>query len=173
MHLHDPVTGPMLLAYLGEVAEELPADGADRQIVVVGGARLAWLGLRDATRDVDSIVPLDDETAAAAATVGRRHGLGPTWLNSAAAAFIPAGGGGAHSEVILEHPRLRVIGASIDQVLLMKVFAGRATDTPDIRRLWPLSSFRSPEQFVVAFEEAYPHEEPDPHLGDWVARIVR
>lgn len=39
---------------LGEVADELPDDGRQRQFVVAGGALLALHGLRDATRDVAS-----------------------------------------------------------------------------------------------------------------------
>lgn len=40
--------------YLGEVADELPHSGSQRTVIVVGGALLAWHGLREATRDVDS-----------------------------------------------------------------------------------------------------------------------
>lgn len=54
--------------YLGEVAEELPGDGPQRTVILVGGALLAWRGLRDATRDVDSGQRLDAEVAAAVDT---------------------------------------------------------------------------------------------------------
>lgn len=52
--------------YLDEVAHELPS-GTQRSIIIVGGAFLAWYGLRDATRDVDSITRLDGELATASA----------------------------------------------------------------------------------------------------------
>jgi hypothetical protein len=51
--------------YLAEVADELPVDGTQRVVVLVGGALLAWHDLRDATRDVDSGSRLDSEIVAA------------------------------------------------------------------------------------------------------------
>ena len=59
-------------------------------VIVVGGSLLALRGMRDATRDVDSIRPLDDELRRATHVVAERHGLAANWLNDHAAPWAPA-----------------------------------------------------------------------------------
>lgn len=75
-------------AYLTEVAGEL-IDRQPQTLIVVGGALLALLDLRGATRDVDTVDRLDDETKAAVERVAARHGMAPRWLNDSSAAFRP------------------------------------------------------------------------------------
>lgn len=58
-------------------------------MVLVDGSLLAWHGLRDSTRDVDSLRPLGAELAHVADEVGAAHGLAAGWLNARAAAFLP------------------------------------------------------------------------------------
>lgn len=53
--------GPTIKAHVGEVADQISDDGEQRTLVLVGGALLAWYGMRVATRDVDSVRRLDDE----------------------------------------------------------------------------------------------------------------
>ena len=166
-----PVDGPTLLVYVEEVADQLPDDGTQRRLVVVGGAFLAWNGLREATRDVDSAERLDEQLRAAVEVVAVRHSLAPGWINDAAARFLPTGFDLTDAQTVLDHPRLLVLGAPYDQVFLMKIFAGRAADTDDIRRLWPYTSYSTTSDAVEAFHAAYPHEEPDPHLRDWLDRL--
>lgn len=168
----QPLDGPTLLRYVAEVADELPDDGHQRRLVVVGGALLAWTDLRDATRDVDSAERLDEELRMAVEAVAARHDLAPRWINDAAAQFLPCGFDSANANTILEHPRLVVLGAPLDDVFLMKVFAGRATDTEDLRRLWPQTNFGTAAEVTEAFYDAYPHEERDPHLSEWLQGIV-
>ena len=38
--------------------------------------------------------------------------------------------------------------------------------------LWPRCNFASPEDVVEQYEAAYPHEEKDPYLGDYVMGIA-
>jgi hypothetical protein len=73
---------------------------------------------------------------------------------------------------VLDHPRLLVLSAPLDQIFLMKLLAGRATDTDDLTGMWPLTSFRTPEDAADAFHAAYPHEEHDPNLATWIGSIV-
>lgn len=160
--------GETLLAYVREVAAELPDDGQQRRIVVVGGALLAWLGLRESTRDVDSVERLDEVLVAAVEVVAGRHDLAPRWVNDAAAGYVPQGFDPARGEKIWASARLQVLGAPLDQVFLMKLLAGRAADTDDIRALWSRSGFASTDEAAAAFHEAYPFEEYDPHLARWL-----
>lgn len=168
----QPLRADTIRRYLDEVAAELPADGPQRTLIVVGGALLALLGLRDATRDVDTIERLDHIARAAIERVASRHGLAPRWLNDSAAAFRPASFDPAACEMLIDHPSLRVLGAPADQLFLMKLNAARAVDTADLAAIWPLCTFSSPEEAVAAFYEAYPLEEPDEHLADFIRSII-
>lgn len=163
-----PLDAAAIGQYVTEVAEALPVVDDRHVVVVVGGALLAWRGLREATRDVDSIRHLDDEMRVAVEQVAGRHGLAPRWLNDNAAAFVPATFTETDCDILLDHPSLLVLGAPLEQVFVMKLFAGRAADIADLETLWPRCGFASPEAAAEAFHAAYPHLEHDPHLADWI-----
>jgi len=167
----QPLDAQVIADYLREVADEL-TDDSQRTVIVAGGALLALHGLRDATRDVDSVRKLDEELEGAVATVADRHDLAPRWLNDSAAAFVPATFKVEECEEILARPSLLVLGAPLDQVFLMKLFASRAVDTDDLEVLWPHCTFGSPEAAVEAFYEAYPLEEPDRNLAAHLRLIL-
>lgn len=169
----EPLLGAAAIErYLDELAAELTDRGPKRIVIVVGGALLAWHGLRDATRDVDCATRLDPELADAVARVAQRHDLAPKWLNDAAAGFVPATFQPDQSETLLDSPTLRVLGAPFDQVFLMKLYASRAVDTDDLEALWPHCSFRSPEAAAEAFYDGYPLEDRDEFLAAHIRRIV-
>lgn len=157
--------------YLTELAEELQG-GPQHALVVAGGALLAWHGLRTATHDVDSVQRLDADLVAAVQRVAARHDLAPKWLNDSAAAFLPATFDRSACDVLLEHPNLRVLGLPWDQLFLMKLNASRAVDTADIERIWPRCSFETAEKAVEAFYAAYPLEQTDEYLADYIRQIT-
>ena len=72
------------------MADRLGDDGPKHVLIVVGGALLAMHDLRDTTRDIDSISPLEQELREAIAQVAERHGLRIDWLNDRARGFTPA-----------------------------------------------------------------------------------
>jgi len=166
-----PLRGEDIAGLLLEVAAAL-SDNPGRRIVVVGGALLALHGLRDATRDVDSTTPIDAELRDAVALVASRHDLAPAWLNDSAKPFLPVTFREAACEVLLDEPGLTVLGAPLDQVFLMKLFASRAADAEDIEVLWEHCSFESPEAAAEAFHLGYPHLEIDEHLADQIRNLV-
>lgn len=159
--------------YLYELAHELPAGGHQRTVVLVGGAVLAWVGLRETTMDVDSASRLDDEVRAAVARVAARHDLDQGWLNDRAAGFAPVTLHEEECAVLSEHPRLRLLAAPLAQVFLMKLFAARERDWDDLVALWPTCGFTNVDQVVSTFYAAYPHEERDPYLHRHVRAIIR
>ena len=69
---------------------------------MVGGSLLAWHGLRDATRDIDSIRRLDVELREAVRRVAARHDLAYDWLNDHSEAFAPFGFDVEACEVLLD-----------------------------------------------------------------------
>jgi hypothetical protein len=161
-------------AYLVEVGAELEYRGLVRSIVVVGGAYVAFRGVRASTTDVDTIDEFDDELRAAVATVAERHGLETDWLNDRARPWRPVTFDPQACETILQTGGLQVLAPPPDIVVLMKISAGGRTpnDALDLRALWPATQFTHPEQAVVAFYAAYPHEETDPHLADWIRTVI-
>ncbi len=108
--------GDRILAHLAEVAAALPAGRPPHRLILVGGSLLAWRGLRDSTRDVDSVVALDATLRKAVETVAARHGLAPHWLNDHARPFAPQTLREQDCDLLADLPALRVLGAPRDQV---------------------------------------------------------
>lgn len=161
--------GDAIKRLVSEVADELDGE-CDRTIVVVGGSLLAWHGLRDSTEDVDSIRHLDAGLRRAVRSVAERHGLAVDWLNDHATAFGPNDFDADSCDVLLEHPRLRVLGAPFRDVFLMKLRRSDPQDLNDMRVLWPLvrDGFDSAADVVAAFYDAFPLEMDDEYLADFV-----
>lgn len=169
-----PLGWDQIRAYLNEVGAELEHCGLVRTIVVVGGAYVAYRGVRAATTDVDTIYEVDEELRAAVATVAERHGLEPDWLNDRARPWRPVTFDPGACSTIMRAGGLEVLAPPPDVVVLMKISAGGRTpnDALDLRALWPATRFTSPDQAVAAFYAAYPHENPDPHLAGWIRTVI-
>lgn len=165
-----PLNAGAIQAYVHEVADELP-DGPPHVLVLVGGALLAWAGLRGSTADVDTIERLDEQLRSAVARVAARHDLSTTWLNDRAAGFAPATLREHDFQLLWDHPRLLVCGAAWRDVFLMKMLAARDRDWDDLVALWPLSGFNDPQEAVAEYYQAYPHEEIDPYLDRFVRDV--
>ncbi len=54
----------------------------------------------------------------------------------------------------------------------MKLLAARAPDHDDMIALWPRCGFTDAQSAVDAFYLAYPFEEHDPYLVDYVQQIA-
>jgi hypothetical protein len=166
-----PLDAEAIRAFLLEVADSIPT-GERHSIIVVGGALLALHHLRATTADVDAVRQIPEPVRLAVQAVAHRHDLAPKWLNDAAAAFRPATLDDEDCEVLIDHPRLQVLGAPLRQVFLMKVDAARTRDFGDLVALWPHCEFDSPEQAVAEYLEAFPDAPDDPFLSDWIADIA-
>lgn len=167
-----PLDGPGIRTYVQEVADELPATGQQHRIIVVGGALLAWHGMRETTLDVDSLRRLDPELRVAVGVVAARHGLRIDWLNDHAAPFAPATFEESECAVLLDHDRLLLLGAPLNQVFLMKLYRLDAQDYEDLVKIWPLCIFESPDEAADQFREAYPHAPEDPHLAVLIRKVA-
>ncbi len=168
----NPLDASDIRDYLVEVAQVLPDDCPQQVIVIVGGSLLAWLGLRETTADVDSVKRIESALREAVAEVAHRHGLSERWLNDAAAGFVPATFDEQKCSLLLEDPRLRVLGAPLQQVFVMKLFAARASDFDDLVVIWDRCGFNSPEEAAELFHSAYPHLERDEFLADHIRGLA-
>lgn len=168
-----PLSGLDIRALVGEVADALDPNGGSRHtVVLVGGSLLAWRGLRVSTADVDSVRPITGELAAAVASVAHTHDLASDWLNANAAAFLPATFNPDACELLLDAPRLVVLGAPLRDVFLMKLYRADPNDVADLIALWPHVGFANAGAVVDAFTAAYPHAPSDEHLDQLVIEIA-
>jgi hypothetical protein len=168
-----PLSGPEIRGLIAEVAERLGPQGAQHVLILVGGSLLAWRGVRDTTVDVDSVRRIDEELRAAVALVALDHDLPPTWLNADAAMFIPATFDQDECEVLLDHSRLLVLGATMRDVFVMKMYRAHPNDVADMIEIWPMTGFTDAQEVVDAFFASYPHAPEDEHLDKFVASIAR
>jgi len=170
----QPLGRDQIVALVEEVAAELAPVGSQHVVIVVGGSLLAWHDLRDTTVDVDSIRRMDQELTSAVAAVGARHDLAPKWMNDSAAAFAPQTFDEAECAVLLDRPRLRVLGLPLRDAFLMKLAAVRVRtrDYDDMVSLWPSAGFTSAAEVVEAMSHAYPAAPDDPHLESFVQQII-
>jgi hypothetical protein len=168
-----PLTGSEIRALVSQVADQLdPRGDREHTVILVGGSLLAWRDLRESTEDVDTARRFDEEVGAAVARVALENDLAPNWLNAKAAGFIPATFDLDACEVLLDHPRLRVLGASLRDVLMMKLYRADPNDVADMIVMWPHIGFTSAAEVVDAFTAAYPHVAVDPHLDQLVIAIA-
>jgi len=163
-----------LLSALASLDEALQAQDLPRQdLIVVGGSYLALAHLRDSTMDVDVVTRLTEVTRRAVAEVADRHGVSAQWLNDHAATFRPHGLTAEHCTTVVDGVALRVLAPSADWIFLMKMYAGRLVDRPDLVRLWPHTGFTTPADAVARYWQAYPHAPEDPYLAGFVTEILR
>lgn len=98
------------------------------------------------------------------------------WLNDHAAAFAPATLDVDACDVLLDLPRLRVLGAPLRDVFIMKLRRSDPADLDDMRSIWPRISdkFATADEIIEAFYAAFPTEASDEHLDTFlVAELAK
>ena len=116
---------------LNDLDQRLRAAGIAASVYVIGGAAIA-LRLPDTdrrTQDIDGITA-DKRVEEIVAQMADEFGLPEGWLNGAARPFLPQLPGDAMEPPL--SPGLQVHLASLEQLLAMKLTAGRARDHADI-----------------------------------------
>ena len=163
-----------ILIALRAVAARLEEQNAEPSVlIVVGGSFMAFHELREATRDVDTVSRITNAVRDAIDAVAAEHGFEAGWLNDRAAMYLPQGLDADACEVLVDHPRLRVLGPSADYVFVMKLYAARGeVDHDDMVRLWPQCTFTSANDAVALYWQAYPHAPEDEGLVGYVAEIA-
>jgi hypothetical protein len=164
----------MIRELLYEVVSEMDVAGSQHVLVVVGGSLLAMHGIRESTTDVDSVRALSEEIRMAVKTVGLRRGLSESWLNDSATPFVPRTLELEDCQLLFEHKRLRVLGAPLKEVFLMKLNRGGPQDVADMQKIWPFvaGKFGSAAQIVDEFYRAFPDSRYDEFLGAFVVEVL-
>ena len=175
MNTPGTFTGDRIRELILEVADLLDDDRPQATLIVVGGSLLAWRGLRLATEDVDSSLRIDADVKAAVRAVAERHGLAADWLNDHSAAWHPQTLRPDECDLLVDHPRLRLLGAPLWSVFLMKLNRSQPQDVTDMIAMWPhvAGTFPTARSVVDAYAAAFPFEEPDEYLIGQVVDIAR
>lgn len=154
------LTRRRLLDALGRLGDHLRAAGVVADLHIVGGAVMVTeYGARDATAD---IAPFAYEphgaVQAAARLVAEEMNLPTSWLNQQASVYVPRGADWRRSHTF-DHPNLHVYAIAPEQLLAMKIQAGRPTDAEDIATLCQLLRITTVAEVERVTREAYPDDE--------------
>lgn len=144
---HLLTAGDLQMAFK-RLAELLDQRHLTADVFVFGGAAMV-LGYdaRPATRDVDAIWRPHGAVLEAAWEVAAEQGLPKWWLNEQAIFYLPAGTG-FEGASLFEAPGLRVIQASSELLLALKVAAARTQDLEDIRLLVEVLGLTTSEEVL-------------------------
>ncbi|HXM58596.1 MAG TPA: DUF6036 family nucleotidyltransferase [Candidatus Dormibacteraeota bacterium] len=155
----QPLSADELLGALRRLGSLLDGRGITADIYVFGGAAMVMAyRARLATRDIDAVFVPDSEVLDAAWQVAREREWPRSWLNNQASAYLsrlPDRG----RRVVLDEPGIRVMAASPEHLLAMKVLAARQIqDAGDIRFLLDLLGLASFDDVQRLVAEVYPDE---------------
>ena len=159
------LTRRRMLDAFGRLGDHLAADGVVADIHIVGGAVMVTeYGARDSTADVDAFnYTPHGAVERAAARVAVEMGLPRSWLNQQASVFVPLGADWRRSRGF-DHPNLHLYVIVPEQLLAMKVRAGRPTDAEDIATLCTIIGITTVAEVEQVVRGAYP-DEPAPTRG--------
>lgn len=142
-HALDPAA---LRDLLDELVRRLEARGVTGSIRIVGGAALALRYPDDpdvrVTRDIDAVWEPRSEVAESIAELASDRGLEVEWINSAGAPWL---------RTDTPEPRrgeFLVVVATPEQLVAMKLAAGRSQDVADLRILARHLGIRDPAGLV-------------------------
>ena len=156
-------TGPLLRRpdiedAFRRLGDRLAARGVVADIYVIGGAAMALAyDSRRATRDIDAILEPHGIVLEEAARVARDLGLPAWWLNEQASVYAAADRDPSAPRVF-DHAGLRVLAASAEHMLAMKVLAGRQRDAHDIQVLAAQLSITTVAAVLTVCERVFPDE---------------
>jgi hypothetical protein len=172
--MSGPLDRERLLKLFDELSAELRFSRTRAQIYIVGGAAMSLAFDRErTTRDVDARIDTGhSRLVEAVRKVGRRYGLGDTWLNDQATTAIPRASD-RRAETLYQSPHLTVTGASAKHLLAMKLLAGRNKDREDVATLAEHLKLKEPGDAIRIYEALFPDEKlkPQAHqLLDWAFR---
>ena len=159
----EPLTRGEIRAALGELAEMLMRRRAQGRIYIAGGAAMAFAYDSDKlTRDIDAaIVEGHGAVIEAVSEIARSRGWPSRWLNEQATPYMPTVPD-RHGRAVFDHPALKVVAASPEHMLAMKVRAARSSDVADARRLLDETGISRVEDVEALVQSVFPEE----HLGE-------
>ncbi len=130
------------------LGERLVARGVVADLFIVGGAAMALAyDANRVTRDVDALFVPHGVVLDEARKVAESLDLPFWWLNEQASSYI-SGQDDPAKRKVFDHPGIRVMAASPEHVLAMKVFAARSRDVADLRTLVAITGVTGVEEVL-------------------------
>ena len=169
----EALTEADIRAALSELAERLSAKRAQGRLYIAGGAAMALAyDSEKLTRDIDAAI-LHGHGAVidSVRDIARSRGWPSTWLNEQATPYMPKTPD-RHGQVVFDHPALKVVAASAEHMLAMKVRAARSSDVDDTRRLLDETGLSEPEEVVTLVESVFPGESLGPRQRRWLEDVL-
>lgn len=152
--LPDPQALDGLSRYLAErdIRAHIYFVGGAAMVLAHGSARL--------TRDVDALaIDRREEVLDAARSVAEELGLARSWLNDAVrTAPWPTPRQVRRTAIVYDSPHLVVTGASAEQLLAMKIRAGREADREDIALLIRRLGISTLLHVQAIHDAVFPHD---------------
>ena len=173
--MSGPLDRERILELFDELSHELRITRTRAQIYIVGGAAMSLAFARDrTTRDGDARIDTGhSRLTEAVRKIGRKYGLGDTWLNDQATTAIPRGTD-TRARTLYESPYLTVTGASAEHLLAMKLLAARNVDRQDIATLADHLELKGPKEAIRIYEDVFPEEplkDEAQELLNWAFRL--
>ena len=168
------LTKDQIEQYLSEIDAELASRNLTGEIVMCGGAVMAYVyDARPSTKDIDALFAPTRELREIAAEIAERHGLEDDWLNDAAKGFIDTSR--MAFEPVMELPALRVMRPNDEAMLAMKLTSARedSKDAADavflIRRL----GITNEDEILDVMERNIPPQRLSPMAGFFAREMLR
>ena len=157
--MSGPLDRRRILELFDELSGELRFTRTRAQVYIIGGAAMSLAFSRDrTTRDVDARIDAGhSRLTEAVQKIGRKYGLGDTWLNDQATTAIPRATD-TRARTLYDSPYLTVTGASAEHLLAMKLLAARNVDRQDIATLVDHLQLEGPEGALRIHEDLFPDE---------------
>lgn len=164
-----------LHALLHRLEAELRRRGDTAQLYVVGGAAMAFAyDLERVTRDIDAVFEPKNAVYEAAEVVAAESGVESDWLNDSVKG--PAGllKPDTAPQTVYESDVLLVQVASREQMLAMKLYAGRpGPDYEDAAALFEQLGYQSEEEAVELLADRYPSHLLEPRHRYIAAEVAQ
>lgn len=150
-----------LLDALGRLGDHLREAGVVADLHIVGGAVMVTeYGARDATADVNAFdYQPHGAVEQAARLVAEEMQLPRSWLNQQASVYVPRTADWRRS-LTFDHPNLHLYAIAPEQLLAMKVQAGRPTDADDIATLCGMLAITEVADVDALVRRTFPDDGP-------------
>ncbi|RZD16572.1 MAG: hypothetical protein EVJ46_06075 [Candidatus Acididesulfobacter guangdongensis] len=150
------MTKETIIKAFKRLSDLLAKQEKQAEIYIVGGAAMILAyNARTTTKDIDAIFTNKDIIYKISKQVADEMGLEEYWINDAAKSFIPAKKDD-NSIPIIDEKNLKVMAASEEYMLAMKLLASRMEDKPDIEFLLNKLNIKSAEDALYVVRDLYP-----------------
>ncbi|MHB1679241.1 MAG: nucleotidyltransferase [bacterium] len=158
------MTKETIIKAFKRLSELLAKQDTQAEIYIVGGAAMILAyGARTFTKDIDAIYSNKETVYKFFKEIAEEMDLDEHWINDAAKSFIPLKKD-ENSIAIIDEQNLKVMAASEEYMLAMKLLAARVEDKPDIEFLLNKLNVKSAVDALYIVRYLYPDKLIQPKM---------